>query len=161
MNHKPIIIHQCTCGGDWNYGIAIYDAIAFSDSYTVLLAHAHARSMSSIIPQAANRRIIMPNADFMIHFGTNSFDGDGRSFEAEGKWSEFLNTRMIDIYSQKCSRGPLFRRRKYSREKVRQYLREQMNSRREWYMTSEESVDMGFMDGVFGHPGFTTLTQRK
>jgi len=32
LNHQSILVHQCTCGGEWNYGIAIYDAIAASPS---------------------------------------------------------------------------------------------------------------------------------
>jgi len=159
LNHRPILVHQCTCGGKWNYGIAIFDAINASPSPVTLIAYAHARSMSSIIPQAAKKRVLMPNADFLIHFGTSGFDGDSQSFVAEGRKNEELNRRMIDIYSLRCARGPFFRRRKWSREKVRQYLREQMNIRREWYITPEEAVDLGFMDGIFGKPGYRTYDE--
>jgi len=161
LNHQSILVHQCTCGGEWNYGIAIFDAINASPSPVTLIAHAHARSMSSIIPQAARKRVLMPNADFLIHFGTQSYEGDSQSFVAEGDKAKELNRRMIDIYSLRCARGPFFRRRKWSREKVRQYLREQMNVRREWYMTPEEAVDMGFMDGIFGKPGYRTYEETR
>jgi ATP-dependent protease ClpP protease subunit len=67
ISDETIIIHACSCGGDWNYGIAIYDAIASCNCKTILVSHANARSMSSIIPQAATWRLIMPNCDFMIH----------------------------------------------------------------------------------------------
>jgi ATP-dependent Clp protease, protease subunit len=156
MNHMPILVHQCTCGGEWNYGIAIYDAIVASPSPIGLIAHAHARSMSSIIPQAAKRRVIMPNADFMIHFGQAGYEGDSRSFVAEARTIDRLDTRMLDIYASKCSRGPFFRRNKYSKEKIREYLRQRMNEIREWYMTASEAVDKGFMDGIIGSPGFKT-----
>ena len=156
LNHSPILIHQCTCGGDWNYGIAIYDAIAASPSPTVVLAHAHARSMSSIIPQAAKRRLIMPHADFLIHFGTAGIDGDSRSVVAEGRKVDEIDTMMIDIYSARCVRGPFFRRRKWSRDKVRVYLREQINEKREFYMTPAEAIDLGFMDGIFGSKPYAT-----
>lgn len=159
INHTPILVHQCTCGGEWNYGIAIYDAIAASQSPIVLLAHAHARSMSSIIPQAAKRRVIMPNADFMIHFGSAGFEGDSRSFVAEGQQTNRLDSRMLEIYTAKCYRGAFFRRNKYSKDRTREYLRRQMNERREWYMTANEAVDLGFMDGVFGTPGFKTFDE--
>ena len=159
LNHQSILIHQCTCGGEWNYGIAIFDAINASPSPVTLIAHAHARSMSSIIPQAAKKRVIMPNADFLIHFGMQGYAGDSQSFVAEGDKAKELNARMIDIYSQRCVRGPFFRKKKMSREKVRQYLREQMNIRREWYMMPEEAVDMGFMDGIFGKPGYRTYDE--
>jgi ATP-dependent protease ClpP protease subunit len=161
MNHTPILVHQCTCGGEWNYGIAIYDAITASPSPVVLVAHAHARSMSSIIPQAAKQRVIMPNADFMIHFGTSGYEGDSCSFVAEGQQNNRLNLRMLEIYTAKCARGHFFRRNKYSRDRVREYLRRQMNERREWYMTAGEAVDLGFMDAVFGTPGFKTYDELR
>lgn len=159
MNHQSILIHQCTCGGDWNYGIAIYDAIAASPSPITVLAYAHARSMSSIIPQAAKRRVIMPNADFMIHYGTTGFEGDARSFVAEGRQSDRLDGQMLSIYTAKCIKGPFFRRNKYSTARVKEFLRQRMNENREWYMDATESVDKGFMDGVFGSPGFKTFEE--
>lgn len=159
MNHMNILVHQVTCGGEWAYGIAIFDAIVASPSPVTVLAHAHARSMSSIIPQAAKRRVIMPNADFLCHFGTAGYSGDDRSFVAEGRWTDKLGDRMLDIYTARCSRGPFFRRNKYSKERVRDYIRRQLNTQREWYMTPEEAVDRGFMDGVFGKPGFKTFEE--
>jgi ATP-dependent protease ClpP protease subunit len=159
MNHTPILVHQCTCGGEWNYGIAIYDAILASPSPVVLVAHAHARSMSSIIPQAAKRRVIMPNADFMVHFGMAGYEGDSRSFVAEGKQTDVMDGRMLDIYTAKCVRGNFFRRNKYTRDRVREYLRQRMNEIREWYMPAAEAVDKGFMDGVFGTPRFKSYDE--
>jgi ATP-dependent protease ClpP protease subunit len=161
MNHMPILVHQCTCGGEWAYGIAIYDAIAASPSPVVLVAHAHARSMSSIIPQAAKRRVIMPSADFMIHFGTSGYEGDSRSFVAEGQQTNRLDAMMLEIYTAKCVRGNFFRRNKYSKDRVREYLRRRMNDIREWYMPATEAVDKGFMDAVFGTPGFKTYDELR
>jgi ATP-dependent protease ClpP protease subunit len=158
-NHMPILVHQCTCGGDFNYGMAIYDAVATSPSPITLLAYAHSRSMSSIIPQAARRRVIMPNCDFMVHFGVAGFTGDGRSFVSEGKQVDRMDMRMLNLYAAKCIRGPFFRRNKYSNAKVKEYLRSRMNDLREWYMTPEEAVDKGFMDGLFGTPGFRNVEE--
>ncbi len=154
MNHTPILIHQCTPGGEWEYGMAIFDAIVASPSPITLIAYAHARSMSSIIPQAARKRIITPNADFLIHFGSAGYEGDARSFVAEGKWMDKIDARMLDIYVSKCASGPFFKRNRYSREKIRTYLRNKMNEHREYYMTPTEAVDKGFMDGILGTPGF-------
>jgi len=159
MNHFPILVHQCTGGGDWGYGMAIYDAIKASPSPVILIAHAYASSMSSIIPQAAKRRVIMPNADFMVHFGSAGFEGDSRSFITEGKQAEAIDNQMLDIYAARCVRGNFFRRNKYSRDKTREYIRQKMNEVREWHMTAGEAVDRGFMDGVFGTPRFKTYDE--
>jgi ATP-dependent protease ClpP protease subunit len=157
ISHKPILLHCCSDGGDWNYGMAMFDAIRMIHSSVVTLSHAHATSMSSIIPQAAERRVIMPNADFMFHFGLNGFDGDERSFIAHGEKAKEIDARMVDIYAAKCARGPYFRRNRLSRDRVRRWLVEQMNVKREVYLRPAEAVDYGFMDGVFGQPGFRTL----
>jgi len=161
MNHQAILVHQCTCGGEWNYGMAIYDAIAASPSPITVLAYAHARSMSSIIPQAAKRRVIMPNADFLIHFGTAGYEGDSRSFVAEGRQIDKMDSVMLAIYTAKCIRGSFFKRNKYSKDRVKEFLRRRMNENREWYMPPTEAVDKGFMDGVFGTTGFRTLEEIK
>jgi ATP-dependent protease ClpP protease subunit len=159
MNHMPILVHSCTCGGEWPYGIAIYDAILTSPSPVTILCHAHARSMSSIIPQAAKRRVIMPNCTFMCHFGSSGYEGDSRSFVAEGRETERLDGQMLTIYTNRCYKGPFFRRNKYSKDRTREYLRQRMNEVREWYMTPTEAIDKGFMDGIFGTPGFRTLEE--
>ncbi len=159
VNHQPVLIHQCTCGGEWNYGMAIYDAIAASRSPVTVLSYAHARSMSSIIPQAAKKRVITANADFLIHFGGAGYEGDSRSFVAEGRQIDRADDQMLSIYVGKCIKGPFFRRNRYSKDRVREYLRRRMNEVREWYMTPAEAVDKGFMDGVLGTPGFRTLDE--
>lgn len=160
FNHQPIIVHQASVGGDWHYGMAIYDAVLTSASPVILLAHGHARSMSSVIPQAAKKRVIMPHACVMIHFGGSGYEGDARSFVAEGRYSDLLDAQMLDIYAAKCSRGPFFRRKKFSR-KTREYLKQRMNEIREWYMTPTEAIDKGFMDGIFGTPGYRNLDELR
>lgn len=161
-NRRPIIVHQCTCGGEWNYGVAIYDAIRACRSSVVVLAHAHARSMSSVIPQAATKRVLMPNADFLIHFGTAAYDGDARSFEAEADWSKQLNDRMLDIYATRLLKGAHFRAKKWGRDRIkRDFLIPIMDKRRECYFTAQEAVEFGFMDGIFGTRGYETLDKLR
>lgn len=161
-NRRPIIVHQCTCGGDWHYGMAIYDAILMSRSPVIVVAHAHARSMSSIIPQAARVRVLMPNADFLIHFGTAAYDGDSRSFEAEADWSRQLNDRMLDIYAARLAKSEHFHRKRWGRERIkRDFLWPLVNQRREAYFTAREAVELGFMDGVLGTRGYETLDKLR
>jgi len=54
ISNLPIIIHMFSEGGEWDAGMAIYDAIALSKSYITIIAYGQASSMSSIILQAAN-----------------------------------------------------------------------------------------------------------
>ena len=51
---QPILIHMHTVGGNWEDGLAIYDIInSCANTHITIIAYAHARSMSSIIFQAA------------------------------------------------------------------------------------------------------------
>ena len=71
-NKKPILIIMNNPGGDWYHGMAIYDAIKSSPCECTIKVYGHAMSMGSIILQAADNRIMMPNSRFMIHYG---YDG--------------------------------------------------------------------------------------
>jgi ATP-dependent protease ClpP protease subunit len=161
LNHlgdSPILIHSITCGGAWNYGIAIYDAILHSSSDTVVLSHAHARSMSSIIPQAANWRVIMPNADFLIHWGSLGFNGNYSSAIAEADWCKKLSEIMLDIYVKRCKDGEFWKAEGITEvADIKAYLEEQMNKKQEFYMTARQAVEFGFMDAVLGDPEFESV----
>lgn len=163
MGHEPILVHSITCGGDWNYGIAIYDAIKNSCedpnlSNVIVLSHAHARSMSSVIPQAATYRVLMPNADFLIHSGTLQLDGNTTSVLAEADWTKKMDDVMLDIYVDRCYDGGFWLREGMAEKKqIKEYLRQEMATRQEWYMTSREAVDKGFVDAVLGDEGFETI----
>jgi len=162
LDDKPILIHMNTCGGHWNFGMAIYDAIKCSRSHITILAYSHSRSMSSIIPQAADLRIIMPHADFLIHWGTNAFSGNHTSVIAEADWAKQICEDMLDVYVEKCKSGDFWKRNNLRTEKeIREYLRLNMDKKQEWYMTARESVDMGFMDAVMGDEGFETIDDIK
>ncbi len=147
-----ILIHQCTCGGEWEYGMAIYDAIRSCRHRVIMLCHAHARSMSSIIPQAADERVMMPNADFMIHYGDGEVGGFTPQVISEVDWWKKLNDRMLDIYVE-AVRGskPFFR---WSRKRIREFLEEKLRRTPNWYLTAREAVEYGFMDAVLGDENY-------
>lgn len=162
ISTKPILVHMITCGGDWNYGMAIYDAIMEScnseaGAEVTVLAYAHSRSMSSIIPQAATRRVIMPNADFLIHFGSWGYNGTHRGGMSEADWARKIEERMLDIYADRCHEGQYWKRERMDKKAIKEWLKEQMDRRQEFYMTPREAVDKGFMDAVLGDEDYETI----
>lgn len=148
ISNEPITIKMSTFGGSWNYGMAIYDCIRLSQSVITIEAYAHARSMSSIIPQAATNRLISKHADFMVHYGTDATDGDYRAvvnyIEHQRKQTEI----MFNIYANKCIHGPFFKERKYGYEDVKKYIVDKVNEKVDWWLSAEEAVHFGFMDKV-------------
>ena len=113
--------------------------------------------MSSIIPQAAAKRIIMPHADFLIHDGTLELSGGYQSVCSEVVWSQTLTEVMLDIYVRRCKHGPFFKQSKMDDNEVRGWLRAQIDKKQEVYMTAVDAVDKGFMDGIFGAEGLKTV----
>lgn len=83
---KPITIIMNSCGGDWSHGMAIYDAIRYAKNHITVINMSHARSMSSLIFQAADYRITAPNGYYMIHDG---YMGVADSPQTVFSWADF------------------------------------------------------------------------
>jgi len=160
INHEPILIHFMSCGGSWDYGMAMYNAIKNSCddpklSNIVILSYAHARSMSSIIPQAAKWRVIMPDAYFMMHDGTYGDEGNWKTVLSGAKFYEQATVRMMQIYVDKCVHGEQFAN--WEREKIQEYLEKKIAYEDDFYLTAREAVNYGLMDAVLGDEGFETI----
>lgn len=166
ISQEPILVHMVTCGGDWNYGMAIYDAIKESCESEVgaeitVLAYGHSRSMSSVIPQAATQRVIMPNADFLIHWGSMGVEGNLTSVLSEAEQAKKACETMLEIYLSRCKDGPYWKQKRMSQDAIRDYLRDIMDRKQEVYMTPREAVDKGFMDAVLGDDNYETIGMLK
>ena len=99
---KHILVHMHTIGGEWHDGMGIYDCITFSRSAVTILGYGHIGSMRSIIFQSADKRVLMPNAEFMIHYGSMSVDSNSISAKSAIEQNDKMNQRMLDIYCSKC-----------------------------------------------------------
>ena len=147
ISGKPILVHQHTIGGYWNDGMGIYDAMCASKSVITILCYASAGSMSSIIPQAATYRVLTPNCDWMIHFGSNSIDTNTISYIQDAEWNKKLVRRMLDIYVGRCKDGEKFKN--WSEARIRNFLIRQMEKKQEVNLTSREDNIVGYEDLVF------------
>lgn len=148
LSNEPILIKFVTPGGDWNTGMAIYDAIARSKSHITTLSYAHARSMSSIIIQAADHRQISKNADFMIHYGTYGDEGDWRQVANGVEHYKKANDMMLNIYASKCINGKYAIEKNMSLSMIKAFIKKKIDNKTDWWMTSEEALYYGFVDEV-------------
>ena len=104
--------------------------------------------MSSIILQAADKRVMMPHSTFMFHDGTIGFDGTVKQFNTEYEENKKATEIMMKIYidsmrhTGKMSTQP--------RNKIKKWLRDQMDKKEEVYMSAEQTVEYGFADEIFG-----------
>ena len=147
---KPIIIHMQSVGGEWSDGMAIYDAIQMSRCHVTIIAYGQAESMSSIIFQSADKRLITPNTYFMSHYGSTAAGGGYLDVQNWVKYEKRICDIMIDIYAQSCVGGKYFKE-KYGNspdiDKVKTYLFRKLKSG-DWYISAEDAVYYGFADEI-------------
>jgi len=147
---KPIVIHMQSVGGEWSDGMVIYDAISMCRCHVTIIAYGQAESMSSIIFQAADKRLITTNTYFMSHFGSSAAVGEYLSVQNLAKYEKYICDVMLDIYAGSCIGGKFFKDKYGSSpetEKVKTYLSRKLKSG-DWYITSEEAVYYGFADEI-------------
>tara|TARA_R100001163_G_C5068128_1_gene207943 strand:- start:2641 stop:3303 length:663 start_codon:yes stop_codon:yes gene_type:complete len=156
---KNILIHMHTIGGSWHDGMAIYNSIQFSKSHITTLAYASASSMSSVIIQAADLRVTMPDTEFLIHFGTLSLENHSLAAVSAVENEKRLNTRLLDIYTNRCISGEFFKKqyKSLTPDKVKSYIAKKLKSKVDWYLSAEEAVFYGFADGVIGEKGYENI----
>ena len=160
-NKPPILIHMHTVGGIWEDGMAIYDAIKTCHSHVTILAYGSARSMSSIIFQAADDRVMMPNCIFMMHYGSLSLDCNAISAYSSIDFTRKTDEVMLDIYVDKCVNGTHFKEQGKKDKAVRAELDKQMRFKQEVYLTSRETVNWGLADAVLGDEGYKTIRELR
>ena len=148
MNHKPIIVHQFSTGGDWDSGMTMYDAIKHVQSPVVMVMHGTAISCGTVVPQAANYRYIMPNCTFMIHVGTTDISDSLTHKQAQSwaKHEEKLQEKMLEIYTQSCMKAPFFQN--YTKEKVKEFISQLMDKHDDCFLVPAEVVKYGFADDI-------------
>lgn len=149
-----IVVHMCIGGGSWEYGMAMYDAIKLAKSPITILAYSEAVSMSGILLQAADRRIMMPNSAFMLHYGSIGFDQIPSHAASElVKYNDRSCKTMLDIFTERAFDGAYFKDNKMGIRKVREFIDSNMRKKGDWYLSAHETVQFGFADGVLGHNG--------
>lgn len=145
----PIVIHMKTCGGIWEEGMAIYDAIKSCPFPVTILSYTHARSMSSLIFQAANKRVMMPHSTFMFHDGTFGMEGTVKQVHSAVEFGKIADRQMMKIYIDTMKGSGKFSKR--SRKFIEAWLREQMDKKEDVYLTAEQAVEYGFADKIFDY----------
>jgi ATP-dependent protease ClpP protease subunit len=148
-SNKQILVHLYSIGGEWNDCMAMYDAIQFSESPITMLSYGQTESSSTILLQAASRRILMPNSYFMVHYGNSGYSGEYQNVQNWNKYENYICDIMMTIYAERCVKGQFFKEKKYTVDQIKKYLYKKFKDG-DWYMSPEEAVYYGFADGVLG-----------
>lgn len=150
-SEDPILIHLKTCGGDWHEGLAMHQAILACPNHVTILNYASARSMSSIIFLAADKRAMMPYSTFMMHTGTAVLVGTGTQIQTEYEENKKADEIMLDIYIKALREAKKFKG--WTDKRIRSWLVKKMKEKEEVYFTAEEAVEHNFADIIFGAGG--------
>ena len=149
INHKPITIKMIASdGGDLGEGLSMYSAIKHSSCKIHIIGYGCVCSAATIVMQAADKRSLMRDSEFMFHHGSIWLDQTSLAARATIQSSTRYNKMMLDIYAGRCKDGPFFKERKYSPSRIKSYLENKMRSEGDCWLTVEQSLDMGFIDEI-------------
>jgi ATP-dependent protease ClpP protease subunit len=151
----PIIVHQYSIGGDWNAGMAMYDAIRNSPCQFVYICYGIAASMGSIIPQAVlgkGLRVTAENCEWLIHDGSSNVSGTHKQVISGINHSKLALKTMYDIYTDACNDGEFFSDK--NKSQVKKHIQYQLNTKEDWIFNGRDAVWYGFADGVLGDEGY-------
>jgi len=162
ISNDPILIHMHIPGGDWEDCMAIYDTIKYSKSKTIILAYTKVQSASSTIFQAATHRVLMPNVNLLIHYGSISLDSEHSKAAASSvQWNEREGDKMVDIFVDRCMQSNMAKEKNWKRMMAKKHIQSQLANKCDWILNASEAVQYGFADGVLGDKKYLTIDHLK
>jgi ATP-dependent protease ClpP protease subunit len=136
-----ITIKFCSEGGHVSYGWGIYDLILLSKNYVKVIVESKCESMATVILQAADERVMLPNSRMMIHVGTEEYaEQHPEDIKRWKEWSEKDETKTEDIYLKRI------------KEKKPRYTRKQLQNMLTFdtILNPKQAIELGLADKVYG-----------
>lgn len=162
LSNDPILVHMHIPGGEWQDCLGMYDCIAACPCNVAIIAYAKAESSSSVLLQAADLRILMPNTNVLIHYGFLSLDGEhSKAAVSSIKWNEEECDKMIDIFTDRCMESEMAKEKNWKKMMAKKHIVSQLANKCDWILNAKEAVDYGFADGIFGTKNFTSIDAIK
>lgn len=157
---RPILINMASCGGDWDAGMQMFSAILTCPNPTTVLATKWARSMTSLIPLAADRFVMRPPSQYMFHYGTYGFEGLSQEAETDDVERRRSNERMKRIYITRLKEQGSFKTQ--DEKAIRQMIEDRIRQHIDVWLSADEARRWGFVDQVFeGNHATLRATKRN
>jgi ATP-dependent protease ClpP protease subunit len=145
---RPILIQMASCGGNWEEGMQMFSAILHCQNPITVLATKWARSMTSLIPLAADRFVIRAPATYMFHHGTTDFSGlAGEEVDTFKEEVDKAKHMMLAVYIARLREQGKFK--KYSTKRIHEMLQDKMRRKIDVWLSADDAVKWGFADAVF------------
>jgi ATP-dependent protease ClpP protease subunit len=135
----PIEVLMINPGGCFDDGMAIYDAIQLCRSPITIKVFGYAYSMAAVILQAADERLLAPNAKVMIHYGEDSVGPSHPKITRNWKKQYDKDTKwMRELFLEKI------------KEKKPEFTDSKLDKLLDFdtILSAEEAVEMGLADRV-------------
>jgi ATP-dependent protease ClpP protease subunit len=162
LSNDTILIHMHLPGGMWSDCLGIYDSITYSKAKTIILAYGSVESASSVLLQSSNLRILMPNTNLLIHYGSFSINEEhSKAVASSVQWNEQECDKMVDIFTDKCMSSNIAKTKNWKRMMARKHIVSQLANKCDWILNANEAVEYGFADGVLGSKQFPSLEHLK
>ena len=145
----PIIILMISGGLSWLVGMAIYVSIYSCPSKVTILNYTTASSMTSIILQAADKRVMMPHSHLMFHDGTYDISGTLKQVRSAVEFDKRNDSATLNIYTEKMQEQGKFQGQNILR--IKKWLRDQMDKKEDVFLSAEETVKLGLADEIFNY----------
>ena len=135
LNHDDISIYINSPGGSVTAGLAIYDTMNFIKSDVVTIGMGIAASMGAFLLSSGTigKRMILPNADIMIHQPLGG---------AEGQASDIKIAADRIIYLKKKLNKILAKNTKQNLKKI------EKDTERDNYFNAKEALEYGIVDKI-------------
>jgi len=161
QNHNNILVYAHTAGGSWIDGMAIYNAIRFIKSPVTFVVYGQATSMSAIILQAADLRILTSDCEFMIHHGDMSVESTSTAAQSAIEVNNKNCKRMLEVLAIRATKSKYFKKRDYTQSQIERHIDKTIKSKGDWYIAPRDAVDYGFADGILGDAKYNTIDKLK
>jgi ATP-dependent Clp endopeptidase proteolytic subunit ClpP len=138
---KPISFVLCSPGGSVIAGLGLFDYInklRADGHYVTVVVLGMAASMGGILLQAGDKRVIGKYAQVLIHEVSAGASGNIQKMDDALNFSKSLWAQLSEILAERSTLT------------VAQLRARAL--RKDWWLTSKESIDLGFADEVLSAP---------
>lgn len=137
---KDIYLYINSPGGVVTAGMAIYDTMRFikPDVSTVCMGQAASMGAFLLAGGAQGKRYCLPNSRVMIHQPLGGFQGQASDFEIHAKQILDLKERLNRMLAENTGQD---------------YEKVARDTDRDHFLSAEESIDYGLVDGILRRRG--------
>lgn len=133
---KDISLYINSPGGSVTAGMGIYDTMQYikCDVSTICVGMAASMGAFLLAGGAKGKRMILPNAEVMIHQPSGGAQGQATEIQITAEWILRTKKNLAKILAENC---------KQPFEKV------MADTERDYWMSTEQALDYGLVDHIF------------